>query len=127
MPIQEDRGQRARILDALGLTGDRLPHVDHENLARYYEYLSANLCFPFQAWYPEPKTARHETVYECMVLELLNPSKHVGEEFDGIFCRTWKSGFEVNLPLVELEVPPENANFQVIEDHWYWFWNWRSP
>jgi hypothetical protein len=127
VPYQEDRDQHTRILDVLGLTGDRLPYVDQDNLSRYYEYLSANLHLPLEVCYPEPKTPREEMVYECTVLELLNPSKYLGDEFDGIFCRTWRAGFEVNLPLVELEVPQDSPNFQMIEDYWYWFWNWRCP
>ena len=122
---QEDCDQKARILAALRLSGDRLPQVDNENLFRYYEYLSAHLSFPFITYYPEPKNAREETLYECKVLELLDPSKYISDEFDGIFCGTRKGTFEVNLPLVELEVPQESPNFQLIEDYWYWFWNWR--
>ena len=57
--------------------------------------------------------------------ELLDPAKCVCDEFDGIFCKTRKGRFEVNLPLIELEVPEDDPNFQLIEDYWYWFWNWR--
>jgi hypothetical protein len=39
--------------------------------------------------------------------------------------KTRKGDFEVNLPLVELEVPQKSPNFQLTEDYWYWFWNWR--
>jgi hypothetical protein len=31
----------------------------------------------------------------------------------------------VNLPLTELKVPEDTADFQLIEDYWFWFWNWR--
>ena len=47
------------------------------------------------------------------------------DEFDGIFCKTRKGKYEVNLPLTELNVPDDSPNFQFIEDYWYWFWNWR--
>jgi hypothetical protein len=122
---REDSGQKARILSALGLPAGRLPHVDDENLFRYYEHLSRHLRFPFTAYYPEPKNRREETLYECEVLELLDPSKHILDEFDGIFCKARKGRFEVNLPLVELDVPPGTPNSQRIEDYWHWFWNWR--
>ena len=122
---QEDCDQKARILSALGLSGDRLPHIDNENLFRYYEYLSEHLTFPFITYYPEPTNPREETLYECKVHELLDPSRYVSDEFDGIFCKTRKGAFEVHLPLVELEVPQESPNFQLVEDYWYWFWNWR--
>jgi hypothetical protein len=122
---QETGDQKARILSALGLEGNRLPQVDDENLFRYYEYLSEHLSCPFTAYYPEPTDPREETLHECRVLELLDPSKYISDEFDGIFCKTRKGTFEVNLPLVELEVPQESPNSQLIEDYWYWFWNWR--
>ena len=60
-----------------------------------------------------------------MVLELLNPKKHLGDEFDGIFCKTRKGKYEVNLPLTELQIPLDSPNSQLIEDYGYWFWNWR--
>jgi hypothetical protein len=58
-------------------------------------------------------------------IELLNPTQHLGDEFDGIFCKTRKGDFEINLPLIELELPDDSPNSQLIEDYWYWFWNWR--
>ena len=58
-------------------------------------------------------------------MELLDPTQYLGDEFDGIFCKTRKGKFEVNLPLIELHVPEGSPNFQLIEDYWYWFWNWR--
>jgi len=122
---QENCDQRSRILSALRLEGNRLPQVDDENLFRYYEYLSEHLSFPFTAYYPEPTNPREEILHECTVLELLDPSKYVSDEFDGIFCKNRKGDFEVNLPLVELEDPQDSPNFQLIEDYWYWFWNWR--
>jgi len=122
---QEDCDQKARILAALGLSDDRLPHVDDANVFRYYEYLSHHLRFPFTAYYPEPMNLHEEILHECTVLELLDPSKYVSDEFHGIFCKARKGTFEVNLPLVELEVPQASQNFRLIEDYWYWFWNWR--
>ena len=117
--------QKERTLAALGSTDDRLPVVDDDTLHEYYEYLSANLSLPFTAHYPKPTNPREEVLHECTVLGLLDPSKCVNDEIDGIFCKTQKVEFEVNLPLVELEVPKGSRNFQMIEDYWGWFWNWR--
>ncbi len=116
---------RSRIMDALGATDGGVPAVSEETLARYYEYLSANLSFPFDAYYPEPTNSGQETEYRCTVLELLDPSKYLGDEYEGIFCRTVKGRYEINLPLDELLVPPESPQSQLIEDYWYWFWNFR--
>jgi hypothetical protein len=123
-PLSKDR-QLDRIAATLGLSSGLLPEVDEESLYRYYEYLSAHLTFPFAAHYPEPAHSREETQFRCTVLELLDPSKHVGDMFDGIFCKTRKGKYELNLPLIELEVAHDSPNFHLIEDFWYWFWNFR--
>ena len=117
--------QRDRILAALRPLGDHLPSVDEETLARYYTYLTARLSFPFTAYYPEPKTSLEEVQHRCNVLELLDPANDICGEFDGIFCKIRKGKYEIDLPLIELEVPDDSPNFQFIEDYWYWFWNWR--
>ena len=122
--LLEDR-QRQRILAAIGIVGEQPPLVDEETLMRYFEYRVENLSLPFTAHYPEPSTPLENDQFECTVLELLDPSKFVGDPFDGIFCKTRKAGFEVNLPLIELEIAHDDSNFQIIEDYWYWFWNWR--
>ena len=117
--------QRDRIIRALGPLGEHSPDVDEETLSRYYNYLSARLSFPFTAHYPEPRSSLEEMQYRCIVLELLDPTKDVHDDFDGIFCKTRKGKYEINLPLIELEVPNDSPNSQFIEDYWYWFWNWR--
>ena len=118
-------GQKDRIMMAFGLTSDRLPKVDEDTLFRYYEYLSANLSFPFAAYYPHPTNTREQGEFCCYVLELLDPANHFGDEFDGIFCKTRKGKYELKLPLIELELPQDHPNCQLIDDYWYWFWNWR--
>ena len=117
--------QRDRIIEALWPLGDHLPSVDEETLSRYYKYLTVRLSFPFTATYPEAKTALEEVQHRCTVIELLDPAKDICDEFDGIFCKTRKGEYEVNLPLIELQIPQDSPNFQLIEDYWYWFWNWR--
>jgi hypothetical protein len=116
--------KRDRIIEALGSVS-HISRVDEESHSRYYKYLTEHLCFPFTAHYPEPTTSLEEVQYRCTVLELLDPTRFLGFEFDGIFCKTCKGKFDVNLPLIELEVPDDSPNFQFIEDYWYWFWNWR--
>ena len=117
--------QRDRIVAALGALGNRSPGVDEETLSRYFKYLTASLSFPFSAHYPEPTNLREKREFACVVLELLDPKKHLGDEFDGIVCKTRKGKYEVNLPLVELEIPQSNPNFRLIDDYEYWLWNWR--
>ncbi len=110
---------------ALGLTSGPLLKVDEETLSRYYRYLSARLPLPFAAHYPAPKNAREAVALRCTVTELLDPAVHLGDGFDGIFCKTRKGGYEINLPLIELDLPEDSPAFRLIDDFWYWFWNWR--
>ena len=117
--------QMDRIIEALGALDERLPNVNEETLSRYYNYLSASLSFPFSAHYPQPTTSLEEVQNRCTVLELLDPAKDIWDDFDGIFCKTRKGKYEINLPLIELKVPDDSPNLQFIEDYWYWFWNCR--
>ena len=120
-----EHDQRDRILEALWSLGGRLPSVGEETLSRYFKYLSAHLSLPFTAHYPQPTTPLEEVEQRCTVLELLDPAKDICDEFDGIFCKTRKGKYEINLPLTELQIPQDSPNFQLIEDYWFWFWNWR--
>jgi hypothetical protein len=117
--------QPERIRAALGLRSDRLSLVDEETLSRYYDYLSAHLSLPFAAYYPEPTNSQEVREYHCEVIELIDPATYLSDEFDGIFCKTRKGTCQLNLPLIDLHLPEDNPNFQLIEDYWYWFWNWR--
>ena len=117
--------QRDRISEALGPPGEHLPSVAEETLFKYYKYLSSRMSFPFAAHYPKPTTSLEDVQYRCIVMELLDPTKDIFDEFDGIFCKTRNGKFENNLPLIELEISQESPNFQLIEDYWFWFWNWR--
>ncbi len=120
-----EMGQTERIMAVLGVSMGGPPRVSADTLARYHQYLSANLSLPFTAYYPQPTNPEEKTQFRCTVLELLDPTQYLGDEFDGIFCSTRKGNFEVNLPLIELYVPESSLNFQLVEDYWYWFWNWR--
>lgn len=115
----------ARIATALGLDGGPLPNVDEDTLTRYYDYLSANLKLPFTAHSPAPADLQEEAEFRCTVLELLPPSEYLDEMLDGILCKTRKGKYEINLPLIELQVAHDSPNFQLIDDFWYWLWNWQ--
>ncbi len=120
-----ERDQRDRIIEALGPLDGRLPSVDEETLSRYYKHLMARMSLPFRATYPAPRTSLEEVQHRCTVMELLDPANDICDEFDGIFCKTRKGKYEINVPLIELQVPEDSLNFQLIEDYWFWFWNWR--
>lgn len=119
-----ERNQKNRIIEALGSVS-HIPRVDEEPHSRYYTYLTEHLCIPFVAHYPKPMNSEEEDEFRCTVLKLFDPAKHLGDELDGIFCKTRKGKYEVHLPLIELEIPDDSPNIQFIEDYWFWFWNWR--
>ena len=116
--------QKDRIIEALGSVS-HIPKVGEEPLVRYYKYLTARLSLPFTAYYPEPANTLEEVLHGCVVVELLDPVNDICDEFGGILCKTRKRTCEINLPLIELEIPHDSPNFQFIDDYWFWFWNWR--
>jgi calcium binding protein len=123
---QPDRARQKRIFAALGLSGGQNPRVDEESLIRYYDYLAARLHLPFVASYPRPSTPAQAAIDRCEVIELLDPRTDLCDEIDGIYCRTRKGRFLVNLPLVELTVTPPSKNLELLGDYEYWFWHWRD-
>lgn len=119
-----ERNQKERIRIALG-AGNQVPRVDEASLARYYQYLSAHLPLPLVAYFPEPSNPREDAEFRCVVLELLDPEQHLGDEFDGLFCKTRKGKYELNLPLIDLCLPAGSFQHQLLDDYWQWFWHWR--
>ena len=120
---ERDRTEHIRV--ALGSRGRRLPTVNADTLRQYYRYLSQKLVLPFAAWYPEPTLADEDGEYPCLVAELIDPASGLGDEFDGIFCTGRKGTRERDLPLIEFELPPEDPNYELVEQYWDWFWHWR--
>ena len=119
---RHELNQKHRIIKALGSV---IPRVHEESLARYYEYLTEHLGFPFLAHFPKPINSEEDDEFRCTVLKLLGPAKDLGDGVDGIYCKARKGIYELNLPLIDLYLPEDNFRFQLIDDYWYWFWNWR--
>ena len=126
-PVRANSGQRARILAALARSDgpSAQVQVDEENLSRYFAHLSRTMSLPFSARYPQPMTPAESAEFACTVVELLDPQECASDEFSGIYCKTRKGDFEVNLPLGELDVPEDDPNSQLIDDYCYWFWHCR--
>jgi len=116
--------RKSRIIEALGSVS-QIPSVQEEPLVRYYKYLTEHLDFPFIAHFPKPMNSEEENEFRCIVLMLLDPAKHLGDELGGIFCKTRKGTYEIALPLFDLYLPEDSFGFQLIDDYWFWFWNWR--
>ena len=119
-----DALQKRRILEAVG-SGRQIPRVSSDSLAQYYQHLKARLQLPFAAHFPEPSNAEEDAEFACVVVELLDPAQHLGDEFDGLFCKTRKGKYEVNLPLIDLCLTEGSPQQELIEDYWRWFWRWR--
>ena len=116
--------QKNRIIKALGSV-THIPRVREEPHLKYYRYLTEHLGFPFRAYFPKPMNVEEEDEFCCIVLMLLDPAKHVADGLDGVFCKTRKGTYEVNLPLIDLYLPEDGFRFQLIDDYWFWLWNWR--
>lgn len=110
---------------SLGSGRQLMPTVDAVALRHYFHYLSKNLSLPFPAWYPEPTLVDEDGEYPCLVMELIDPASGLGDEIDGVFCKVRKGQYERNLPLIEMELPPDDPNYQVVERYWDSFWHRR--
>jgi hypothetical protein len=124
-PLSMD-DQDDRIRAVFGLTSDDpLPAVDDESLLAYYEYLSANLSFPFEAHY-SPETglfSRHTS--RVTVMSLGDPDAPWIDDMYGLLCSARLDRRTVDLPVGELEVKEGKPHWQLIADYCYWFWNAR--
>jgi hypothetical protein len=116
--------QKDRIIEAL-CSVSHIPRVSEDSLSMYYEYLTEHLRFPFLAHFPKPMNSEEDDEFRCTVLKLLGPAINLGDEVDGLYCKTRKGIYELNLPLIDLYLPDDSFRFQLIDDYWFWFWNWR--
>lgn len=116
--VQDSREKRIRA--ALGVPRGALPQVEGRWLRVYYEHLTGKLAMPFSALYTGEGGARPAVV---TVTALLDPDRTA--DADGLFCVVDENGGGQDLPLVDIEVDVDHANFQLLDDYWYWFWNWR--
>jgi hypothetical protein len=123
-PSEFDREQR--VVRALGARNGIIPRVDEATLLVYYGYLAANLSLPLVAYLSKPDSAREAAESRCVLVELIDPVKHDGSAVDGIFGKTRSGDCEATVPLIDLYLPEESPDFQIVEDYWYWFWNWQQ-
>jgi hypothetical protein len=117
--------QEERIRAALGLAHGPRPEVQSQWLHRYYDYLAAHLSLPFDGDYAEDISGYRQLVAPVIVVALLHPGEHGRHEDFGLLCRARRGEQQIELPLADVELPPDSPNSQLIEDYWYWFWNWR--
>jgi hypothetical protein len=124
-PRSKPQTQEGRILAALGLLREPLPHAVAKWLIRYHEYLAAHLSLPFEARCPEDSGVLRPWTSNVTVVELLAPCDHPAQDGTGLKCKALRGSEATEIPLVDLEVENDHPNAQLIEDYWYWFWNWQ--
>ena len=126
LPSPSEFDREHRIVRALGARNGVIPRVDEATLRVYYGYLAANLSMPLLAYLSIPASAREAAESRCVLVELIDPLKHDGSAVDGIFGKTRSGDCEATVPLIDLRLPEESPDFQIVEDYWYWFWNWQQ-
>jgi hypothetical protein len=117
--------QESRIRAALGLDAGPLPEVGKKWFDRYFEYLAPRLLLPFDAEYADDSSGYQQLILPVKVLALLHPDQCDLQEDDGLLCVALRGKHEIEIPLIDVELPANSPNSQLIEDYWYWFWNWR--
>ena len=123
-PLSMD-DQDDRIRAIFGLTSnDPLPDVDDESLLTYYQYLIANLTFPFKADYMKETGPFSRRTKQVTVEGLGDPDDPFIDDTYGLFCSARKEKRSVDLALGELEVKRGQPNEQLVDDYAYWFCNW---
>jgi len=120
------KDQDDRIRAVFGLTrDDLLPDVDSSSLRTYYNYLAANLRFPFEAtWTRETRfrdVSGKVTIHDLGGFE---DDPWIDDTY-GILCKAMMSGVNRDLPLSEVEKVKGKPNQQIVEDYGYWFGNYR--
>jgi len=117
-PLSPDN-QTDRIAELFSLSSDDpLPPVEDETLRQYYEYLKANLTFPFDAFYwPDGPTAGGFAL-SAKVTGIQDESPI--DLNTGIMCRVQEDQGECQVPLHSLIIHEDNPFHQLLDDYSYW-------
>jgi hypothetical protein len=121
-PLSADN-QDDRICMVFGLTSDDpLPHATNATELTYFNYLKANLAFPFSAQFFDPiKDRKREVTVTGMCDEF-----PVDGGF-GVVGEVLDRGEKGQMPLSELQVESGNSNYQMVDDYISWFVNAPEP
>jgi hypothetical protein len=127
--------QDDRIRRVFGLADEAsLPLVREETLAAYYDYLVAQLTFPFEALYCQNGGEMRQLVHYVRVLAVVDPRHGRNHSLHGLLCQVERhkemkghKGIKevVELPLAEFGVFDDHPHCQLIDDYAYWFVNCR--
>ena len=113
-----------RIRAALGVTtDDAVPLVQKETLLKYFEYLKANLAFPFPVTYSH-YDGRQQIFHNVSVVGMSDEFP-IDDEY-GLVCKVKddKEGWEV--PLMLMDIGKDDRNHQLVRDYDHWFAQWSD-
>jgi hypothetical protein len=114
-----------RIRAALGATtDDAVPFVEKETLLKYFEYLKANLVFPFPATYSHHDGKRRIS-HKVSVISMSDDFP-IEDEY-GLVCKVKdekEEKEEWEVPLMLMDVSKDDRNHRLVEDYDRWFAQW---
>lgn len=116
------KNQDDRVRMVFGLTSDDLlPRPDEDSLETYYDYLSRQMSFPFEARdYVEDDLLSFSPA-RLIKAVALGREPHDLDEDEGIFCKVETADGEELLPLANLELRRSDRNRQLVNDYAAWF------
>jgi hypothetical protein len=134
LPLEEPTNIQTKPLDpakpedrlraALGVTtDDAVPWVEKATLLKYFEYLKANLTFPFSATYSHHDGKRR--VFHKVSVVGMSDESPTEDEY-GLVSKVKDDQEEWEVPLVLLEVGKNDRNHQLLEDYRWWFAEWGN-
>jgi hypothetical protein len=111
-----------RIRAALGVTtDDSVPFVEKETLLKYFEYLKANLVFPFSATYSHHDGKRR--IFHNVSVIGMSDEFPIEDEY-GLVCKVKDDKEEWEVPLMLMDVGKDGHNYQLVQDYDRWFAEW---
>lgn len=119
--------QEDRLRSVFGLSSDEpLPGVDDVALLAFYEYLTDNLSFPFEAEHNPESGTLFPSTYIVKVINMDDADDEpMIDETYGVLCKTRQGRRVMTLPLGELRVKKGRPYRQPVADYCHWFWNCR--
>jgi hypothetical protein len=117
-PLSVDN-QEDRICMVFGLTSDDpLPYDSNATELTYFNYLKANLTFPFPSQFFDPiKDQKRDVAVTGMYDDF-----PIDDGF-GVMCEVLDSSEKRQIPLSELKVEPGSPSYQMVDDYITWFVN----
>ena len=111
-----------RIRAAMGVTtDDPVPFVEKETLLKYFEYLKANLVFPFPATYSH-HDGKRQISHNVSVVGMSDDFP-IEDEY-GLVCKVKDDKEEWEVPLMLMDIGKDDRNHQLVEDYDRWFAQW---